>query len=143
GTQHLGRFERAHGGTLFLDEIGDLDANLQTKLLRVLQERSFERVGGTKLVSVDVRILAATNRNLKRQVADGSFREDLFYRLNMFPIDLPPLRQRPADIKILGRHFLRRGARSLGKPEPSLAPSALETLLSYTWPGNVRELENM
>jgi DNA-binding NtrC family response regulator len=143
GAQHLGRFERANGGTLFLDEIGDLDANLQTKLLRVLQERSFERVGGTRLITVDVRIMTATNRDLKRRVADGKFREDLFYRLNMFPIDLPPLRQRPADIRLLARHFLRRGARNLGKAEPALTPAALDVLLSYAWPGNVRELENM
>jgi DNA-binding NtrC family response regulator len=143
GVQHLGRFERAHGGTLFLDEIGDLDANLQSKLLRVLQERSFERVGGSRLITVDVRILAATNLDLKRKVADGTFREDLFYRLNMFPIDLPPLRRRPADIRLLARHFLRRGARNLGKPEPMLSASAIDALLSYAWPGNVRELENM
>jgi DNA-binding NtrC family response regulator len=143
GTQHLGRFERANGGTLFLDEIGDVDANLQTKLLRVLQERSFERVGGSRVISVDVRIMAATNRDLKRRVAEGTFREDLFYRLNMFPIELPPLRQRPADIRLLARHFLRRGAKNLGKPEPQLSPSAIDALLSYAWPGNVRELENM
>ena len=143
GAQHLGRFERANGGTLFLDEIGDLDANLQTKLLRVLQERSFERVGGSRLISVDVRIMAATNRDLKRRVADGRFREDLFYRLNMFPIELPPLRKRPRDIRLLARHFLRRAAQNLGKPEPMLSGSAVDALLSYAWPGNVRELENM
>jgi DNA-binding NtrC family response regulator len=141
--QHLGRFERAHGGTLFLDEIGDLDANLQAKLLRVLQERSFERVGGSRLVGVDVRILAATNRDLKNRVGEGKFREDLFYRLNMFPIELPPLRRRPGDIPLLARHFLRRAARNLGKLEPFLAPSAVDALLAYAWPGNVRELENM
>ena len=142
-AQHLGRFERAHAGTLFLDEIGDLDSHLQTKLLRVLQERSFERVGGTRLVTVDVRILAATNRDLKTRVAEGKFREDLFYRLSMFPIELPPLRQRPADIRLLARHFLRRGARRLGKAEPALLTAAVDVLLAYTWPGNVRELENM
>jgi two-component system response regulator HydG len=141
--QHLGRFERAHGGTLFLDEIGDLDANLQAKMLRVLQERCFERVGGNRVITVDVRILAATNRNLKQRVSEGKFRVDLFYRLNMFPIELPPLRRRPADIPLLARHFLRRAAQNLGKPEPCLTPAAVDALLAYTWPGNVRELENM
>ena len=109
----------------------------------MLQERSFERVGGTQPITVDVRIMAATNRDLKRRVAEGKFREDLFYRLNMFPIDLPPLRHRPADIRLLARHFLRRGARNLGKIEPMLSSSAIDALLSYAWPGNVRELENM
>jgi two-component system, NtrC family, response regulator HydG len=142
-AQHLGRFERAHGGTLFLDEIGDLDANLQTRLLRVLQERSFERAGGNRLVSVDVRILAATNQDLKQRVAEGKFREDLFYFLNTFPIELPPLRDRPFDIPLLARHFLRRAARNLGKPEPYLAPAAVDAMLAYAWPGNVRELENI
>ena len=142
-AQHIGRFERAHGGTLFLDEIGDLDLNLQTKLLRVLQERSFERVGGTRVVTVDVRIVAATNRNLKHRAAEGKFREDLFYRLSMFPIELPPLRERPADICVMARYFLGRAAKNLGKPEPMLSATAQDVLLSYAWPGNVRELENM
>jgi DNA-binding NtrC family response regulator len=141
-AQHTGRFERAHGGTLFLDEIAELDANLQAKLLRVLQERSFERVGGSRLITVDVRVVAATNRNLRDSVAAGSFREDLFYRLNLFPIEIPPLRNRPSDIPALARFFLRRAAQSLNKKDLSLSPEAESVLLRYPWPGNVRELEN-
>jgi two-component system response regulator FlrC len=140
--QHLGRFERAHGGTLFLDEIGELDGNLQAKLLRVLQERTFERVGGTRQISVDVRVIAATNRDLKQAVADGKFREDLYYRLNTFPIELPPLRERPGDVLKLARFFLAGAARNLGKPRLTLSPEAELVLLAYTWPGNVREMEN-
>jgi DNA-binding NtrC family response regulator len=140
--QHLGRFERAHSGTLFLDEIGELDGNLQAKLLRVLQERTFERVGGTREIAVDVRVIAATNRNLKQNVADGEFREDLYYRLNTFPIEVPPLRERPSDISKLARFFLGRAARNLGKPHLVLTPEAEKVLLAYGWPGNVRELEN-
>jgi DNA-binding NtrC family response regulator len=140
--RHLGRFERAGGGTLFLDEIGDLDGNLQAKLLRVLQEKTFERVGGTQEIAADVRVIAATNRDLKQSVADGKFREDLYYRLNMFPIELPPLRDRPADIPKLARFFLARAARSLGKPRLALTPEAEQVLVAYAWPGNVRELEN-
>ena len=140
--QHLGRFERAHGGTLFLDEIGELDGNLQAKLLRVLQEKAFERVGGTREIAVDVRVIAATNRNLKQSVADGKFREDLYYRLNTFPIEVPPLRDRPSDIPRLVRFFLGRAARNLAKPHLVLTPEAEKVLLAYGWPGNVRELEN-
>ena len=140
--QHLGRFERAHGGTLFLDEIGELDANLQAKLLRVLQEKTFERVGGTRQIGVDVRVIAATNRNLKSVAADGRFREDLYYRLNRFPIEIPPLRDRASDIEPLAEYFLRRAAVELGKTPPSLARDAVRVLQSYRWPGNVRELEN-
>ena len=140
--QHLGRFERAHGGTLFLDEIGELDGNLQAKLLRVLQEKAFERVGGTREIAVDVRVIAATNRNLKQSVADGKFREDLYYRLNTFPIEVPPLRDRPSDIPRLARFFLGRAARNLAKPHLVLTPEAEKVLLAYGWPGNVRELEN-
>ena len=140
--QHLGRFERAHGGTLFLDEIGELDANLQAKLLRVLQEKTFERVGGTRQISVDVRVIAATNRNLKNVAAEGRFREDLYYRLNRFPIEIPPLRDRASDIEPLADYFLRRAAAELGKAPPSLARDAVRVLQSYRWPGNVRELEN-
>ncbi len=140
--QHLGRFERAHGGTLFLDEIGELDGNLQAKLLRVLQEKTFERVGGTREIAVDVRVIAATNRNLKQSVADGKFREDLYYRLNTFPIEVPPLRDRPSDIPRLVRFFLGRAARNLGKSQLVLTPEAEKVLLAYGWPGNVRELEN-
>ncbi len=141
--QHIGRFERAHGGTLFLDEIGELDANLQAKLLRVLQEKTFERVGGTRQITVDVRVIAATNRDLQRMVADGKFREDLYYRLNTFPLEIPPLRDRPADIEPLARLFLARAARELGRPAPQLTVEARDRLLGYAWPGNVRELENM
>ena len=140
--QHAGRFEREHGGTLFLDEIGELDASLQAKLLRVLQEKVFERVGGSRLITSDVRIIAATNRNLKQQVAEGKFREDLYYRLNTFPIDLPPLRDRPSDIRRLARYFLERAGRELGKTGLLLSPEAENILLAYSWPGNVRELEN-
>ncbi len=140
--QHLGRFERAHGGTLFLDEIGELDGNLQAKLLRVLQERTFERVGGSRQISVDVRVIAATNRNLKQAAGDGKFREDLYYRLSTFPIELPPLRERPGDILKLARHFLGKAAHGLGKPHLALSPEAERVLLAYGWPGNVREMEN-
>ena len=140
--QHAGRFERAHGGTLFLDEIGELDGGLQAKLLRVLQEKTFERVGGNRQISADVRLIAATNRDLKQQVSQGKFREDLFYRLNTFPIDLPPLRERPADIRRLARFFLERSAKELGRTGLSLSPEAESLLMAYTWPGNVRELEN-
>lgn len=141
--RHLGRFERAHGGTLFLDEIGELDANLQAKLLRVLQEKTFERVGGARQITVDVRVIAATNRDLKRAVAEGKFRQDLYYRISTFPIEIPPLRERPADILKLARFFWERSARSLGRPTPQLTPQAEQALLGYCWPGNVRELQNV
>jgi DNA-binding NtrC family response regulator len=142
-AQHLGRFERAHGGTLFLDEIGELDGNLQAKLLRVLQERTFERVGGMRQITVDVRVIAATNRNLQQSVGEGRFREDLYYRLNTFPIEVPALRERPADIPRLAHFFLERAARSLGKRRLALTAGAEKMLLAYGWPGNVRELENI
>ena len=142
-AQHLGRFERAHGGTLFLDEIGELDGNLQAKLLRVLQERTFERVGGTREITVDVRVIAATNRQLKRLNVDGKFREDLYYRLNRFPIEIPPLRERLADIEPLAEYFLKRAAKELGKTPPTFSKAAVRILVSYRWPGNVRELENV
>jgi DNA-binding NtrC family response regulator len=141
--QHVGRFERAHSGTLFLDEIGELDAHLQAKLLRFLQERSFERVGGTRLITVDVRVIAATNRAIASMVAEGKFREDLFYRLNMFPVELPPLRERGNDVLRLARFFLARAAKSLNKPDVRLSREAETVLLQYAWPGNVRELENL
>jgi len=140
--QHLGRFERAHGGTLFLDEIGELDTNLQAKLLRVLQERTFERVGGTRVIQVDVRLLTATNRDLKQSVTEGRFRQDLYYRLNMFPIEIPPLRERGEDIVQLARFFLKRAATSMQK-ELRLSQEAEQVLSGYGWPGNVREMENM
>jgi DNA-binding NtrC family response regulator len=142
-VQHSGRFERAHGGTLFLDEIGELDGNLQTKLLRVLQERTFERVGGTRQITADVRVLAATNRDLKAQVRDGKFRQDLFYRISAFPIEVPPLRDRGSDIVKLAHFFLARSARQMGKTSPALSAEAEAALMAYGWPGNVRELENM
>lgn len=141
-SQHQGRFERAHKGTIFLDEIGELDANLQAKLLRVLQERTLERVGGTREIEVDVRVVAATNRNLLRMVGEGKFREDLYYRLNLFPVALPALRERPADILPLATAFFQRAKRRLGKPPGSISPEAAHLLRAYHWPGNVRELEN-
>ena len=138
-----GRFELADGGTLFLDEIGDVPLDVQVKLLRVLQEREFERVGGTETVKVDVRVVSATHRDLERLIAAGTFREDLYYRLNVFPIVLPPLRDRGSDITLLGEHFVQKYARSFGKAIRGLDPSAAAALLSYAWPGNVRELENV
>ena len=142
-AQHLGRFERAHGGTLFLDEVGELDGDLQAKLLRVLQERTLERVGGSRQITVDVRVIAATNRNLKELTAGGKFRDDLYYRLSQFPVEIPPLRERAADIEPLAIHFLRRAAAELGKTPPALTTAAIGVLQSYRWPGNVRELENV
>jgi formate hydrogenlyase transcriptional activator len=142
-ARRKGRFELAHGGTLFLDEVGELPLELQAKLLRVLQEREFERVGGSETVSVDVRVLAATNRNLADMVADGRFREDLYYRLAVFPVALPPLRSRPGDIPILVHAFLRRFAREAGKRIEGVTPEAMRRLASYRWPGNVRELQNV
>jgi DNA-binding NtrC family response regulator len=139
--QRKGRFELADGGTLFLDEIGDIPAPMQAKLLRVLQERRFERVGGTESIEVDVRVIAATNRSLQQLVADGKFREDLYYRLNVVKIVLPPLRERPEDIPLLATNFVQKYARP-GEPPPRIAPEAMELLLAYRWPGNIRELEN-
>ncbi|MBE1237375.1 sigma-54-dependent Fis family transcriptional regulator [Phaeovibrio sulfidiphilus] len=138
-----GLFERAHGGTLFLDEIGDLGFLMQAKLLRALQEKTIERVGGTRPVEVDVRVLAATNRDLERMVAEGTFREDLFFRLNVFPITVCPLRERREDILPLAGSILRRFARSHGKPALSVSRAAQDLLVQHHWPGNVRELENV
>jgi transcriptional regulator with GAF, ATPase, and Fis domain len=137
-----GRFELAHRGTLFLDEIGDLPLALQAKILRALEEKRFERVGGTQQLHVDVRVVAATNRNLKQRVAERQFREDLFFRLSVFPIEIPPLRERGDDIAILARHFVDKYCRDLKKPILTLAPSAIDALRAYAWPGNVRELQN-
>jgi Nif-specific regulatory protein len=137
-----GRFEEAHGGTIFLDEVGELTLALQAKLLRLFQERSFERVGGNKTINVDLRILAATNRNLEAMVAEGKFREDLFYRLNVFPITIPPLRDRGNDVLSLADHFLARASRSVGKTILGISTPALNLLMAHPWPGNVRELEN-
>src|SRR5579871_4017931 len=142
-SQRKGRFELAHGGTLFLDEVGELPLETQVKLLRVLQEREFERVGGSETVHVDVRVIAATNRNLREMVARGQFREDLYYRLAVFPVALPPLRERTADIPLLARSFLLRFARQAGRPIHDIAPEAMDALCSYRWPGNVRELQNV
>jgi formate hydrogenlyase transcriptional activator len=138
-----GRFELAHGGTLFLDEVGELPLETQVKLLRVLQEREFERVGGSETIRVDVRVVAATNRNLPEMIRAGTFREDLFYRLNVFPVTLPPLRERADDIPLLAHTFLRRLARRTGRPVTTIAPRAMAALCAYHWPGNVRELENV
>ncbi len=138
-----GRFELADGGTLFLDEIGEISPALQMKLLRVLQQREFERVGGTQTLQVDVRIVAATNRDLSAEVTAGRFREDLYYRLNVVSITLPPLRQRKGDVPALVSHFLDRYCRAYGKDISGLAPGTLNALLSHSWPGNVRELENV
>jgi DNA-binding NtrC family response regulator len=136
-----GRFENAHGGTLFLDEVGDVPPSMQAKLLRVLQERRFERVGGSESIEVDVHVIAATNRSLKRLVKQGKFREDLYYRLNVVKIDLPPLRERVEDIPLLAAHFAEKYARP-GEPPKRFSPAAMEVLLNYRWPGNIRELEN-
>jgi PAS domain S-box-containing protein len=138
-----GRFELAHGGTLFLDEVGELPPETQVKLLRVLQEREFERVGGSETVRIDVRLIAATNRNLREMVARGRFREDLYYRLAVFPVALPPLRERVADIPLLVRSFLLRFARQAGRPIHDVTSEAMDELVSYRWPGNVRELQNV
>jgi len=137
-----GRFELANKGTLLLDEVSEIPPNLQAKLLRVLQEREFERVGGTKTIKVNVRILATSNRDLNQVVANGEFRQDLYYRLNVFPINVPPLRERPDDITLLAETFLQRFARKHGMKLPGFSDSALQLLRSYPWPGNVRELQN-
>jgi DNA-binding NtrC family response regulator len=141
-TRKDGRFSLADGGTLFLDEIGEISPSVQVKLLRFLQEHEFERVGGTQTIRVDVRVIAATNRNLVDDVKAGRFREDLFYRLNVVTLDMPPLRERKTDIPSLGKFFLDRYARDNNKQIDSFAPQTLELLMSYDWPGNVRELEN-
>jgi DNA-binding NtrC family response regulator len=139
--QRRGRFEIADGGTLFLDEAGDIPLTMQAKLLRVLQERRFERVGGTTPIEVDVRVIAATHRDLKKQVRRGKFREDLYYRLNVVRIELPPLRERLEDVPLLAAHFVSKYARRAEAPK-TIAPEAMERLLAHSWPGNVRELEN-
>jgi Nif-specific regulatory protein len=141
-SDRRGRFELADGGTIFLDEIGDLPLNLQVKLLRVIQHRMFERVGGAEPIKVDVRIIAATNKDIEVEVASGRFRADLYYRLNVLPIYIPPLRDRRDDIPILADFFLKRFNREIKKQITGFAPEAMEVLLSYSWPGNVRELEN-
>jgi two-component system response regulator AtoC len=141
--QRRGRFELADGGTLFLDEIGEIDPSIQVKILRVLEERRFERVGGQETLEVDVRLVAATNRDLKKMVTDGKFREDLFYRLYVVVVQLPPLRERASDIPLLIDHFIKQFAQSHAKPVDGITSEAVELLSAYSWPGNVRELKNV
>jgi DNA-binding NtrC family response regulator len=139
----IGRFEQANGGTIFLDEIADMSPGLQVKLLRVLQDRSFERIGGVKSIKVDIRVVAATNQDLEAMVKQGNFREDLYYRLNVIPIRVPPLRERMSDIPLLVMHFLQEISKKKKKPAKRLSPPAMDLLVRYPWPGNVRELENL
>jgi len=142
-SRRRGRFERADSGTIFLDEVGELHPEAQVRLLRVLQEKEIERVGGTESIKVDIRVIAATNRNLEAMTREGQFREDLYFRLKVFPITIPPLRKRKGDIPSLVQHFLQKKSLEMGLKEiPSLAPHALDQLVKYKWPGNVRELEN-
>jgi two-component system NtrC family response regulator len=143
-AQRKGRFETADGGTLFLDEVAEMSPSVQVTLLRVLQNREFERVGGNKTIKVDVRVIAATNKDLMEEIGKGHFREDLYYRLNVVHIEVPPLRDRKEDLPLLIRYFLERFAKEMKKKEvPTLAPEVMGALLAYDWPGNVRELENM
>src|SRR5579863_5261497 len=142
-TQTTGRFQLAHTGTLFLDEIGDLPLELQPKLLRVLQEQEFERLGSTRTIRVDVRIVAATNQDLFQMVQERRFRADLYYRLNVFPIALPSLRERSEDIPLLVQHFVRKFARQMNRDVPQVAPEVMEILRHHDWPGNIRELQNV
>lgn len=141
--KRIGRFELANGGTIFLDEIGELPIDLQPKLLRVLQEGTLDRVGGTQTINVDVRIIAATNRNLEEEITEGKFREDLFYRLNVFPIYCPPLRERKEDIELLVRHFLKKHEARIGRKIQDISPKTIAKLSEYNYPGNIRELENL
>jgi len=141
--RRIGRFELADGGTIFLDEVGELPLETQVKLLRVLQEREFEPVGSNRSVHVDVRIIAATNRSLRESINAGTFRSDLYYRLNVFPLEVPPLRKRRADIPLLAMFFLARYARNLGKRMKGISAPTLERFSNYYWPGNVRELQNV
>ncbi|MFC3158513.1 sigma-54-dependent transcriptional regulator [Chryseobacterium arachidis] len=142
-TQRIGKFEQASGGTIFLDEIGELPLDSQVKLLRVLQEKEIERLGGNKTIKVNVRIVAATNRSLEKEVAEGRFRLDLYYRLNVFPIELPPLRERKEDIELLANFFLNKYAAASRRNITAISKNALEQLLNYHWPGNIRELEHL
>jgi formate hydrogenlyase transcriptional activator len=141
--QKVGRFELAHQGTLLLDEVGDIPPELQPKLLRVLQEQEFERLGSTKTIKADVRLVAATNRDLARMVAEGAFRADLYYRLNVFPVVLPPLRERPEDIPRLVRHFTQRFAQRIGRRIETIPSAVMDALVRYSWPGNIREMQNV
>lgn len=142
-SRRIGKFEQADGGTLFLDEIGELPLDAQVKLLRVLQEKEIERIGGDQTIKVDVRIVAATNRSLEHEVAEGRFRLDLYYRLNVFPVELPPLRERKEDIALLAEHFLKKFTTATGRTIKGFSPKALEQLQQYNWPGNIRELEHL
>src|SRR5207302_8028418 len=141
--RRIGKFEQCHGGTLFLDEIGDMPPALQAKLLRVLQEQAFERVGGNETVRTDVRLIAATHHDLQAEAAENKFRPDLYYRLGVFTIHLPPLRERGDDLPILIQHYLRRYSRELGREVRQVSPEALERLCGYSWPGNIRELQSV
>jgi formate hydrogenlyase transcriptional activator len=142
-AQKIGRFELAHHGTLFLDEVGDIPPELQPKLLRALQEQEFERLGSTRTIRVDVRLVAATNRDLAQMVADRRFRNDLYYRLNVFPVVVPPLRERREDIPMLARHFIQRFARRMGRRIETIPAAVMDALVAYPWPGNVREMQNI
>ncbi len=141
--QHIGKFEQASGGTLLLDEITEMDINLQAKLLRALQEKEIQRIGGKDVISINTRIIATTNTNISQAVASGKFRQDLYYRLHVIPLNIPPLRERPKDIKLLASHFLGRFARDYRKGELEFTDNAMRKLLSYSWPGNIRELQNI
>jgi transcriptional regulator with GAF, ATPase, and Fis domain len=141
-SQKIGRFEMAHRGTLFLDEVGDIPLDLQPKLLRALQEKSFERLGGTRTIPIDVRLVAATNRNLTQMMGDKLFRSDLYYRLKVFPITTPPLRDHPEDIPVLARHFTKKYAAKMNRVIDKIPTETMKALVSWQWPGNVRELEN-
>jgi len=141
--RRIGRFELADGGTIFLDEIGELPIDLQAKLLRVLQEGAFERIGGTETIEIDARVVAATNRDLEKEIEKGNFREDLFYRLNVFPISCPPLRERKEDIPFLVKHFLEKHESNIGKRIEEVPADTLSKLKAYNYPGNIRELENL
>ncbi len=140
--QKIGRFELAHRGTLFLDEVGDIPLELQPKLLRALQEKAFERLGGTRTIPIDVRLVAATNRNLTQMMGDKLFRSDLYYRLKVFPIITPPLRDHPEDIPVLARHFTHKYAREVNKQIDTIPADTMQAMVRWPWPGNVRELEN-
>jgi len=141
--RRIGKFEQADGGTIFLDEIGEMPPEIQVKLLRVLQEKEIERIGGKETLKIDVRIIAATNRNLEKEIAEGRFRMDLYYRLNVFPLTLPALRDRKQDIPQLTRHFIQKFARRTGKPVTDISSNIIEKFMRYDWPGNIRELENL
>jgi transcriptional regulator with GAF, ATPase, and Fis domain len=142
-TSKPGKFEQADSGTVMLDEIGDVPANIQVKLLRVLQEREFERLGSNKTLHIDVRVIAATNRDLRVALEEGSFREDLYYRLNVVPLEIPPLRERKEDIPYLSEHFVEKLAPEMGNQVTGITHAAIDKLMQYSWPGNVRELENV